>query len=79
MPKEGVTAKPAGEGSGPVVEYWEEKRTYLLNLNPESQWPVKIGLGKCKVILANADAIQRFVENGGKPFDEEPEDDVDMS
>ena len=52
----------------PRIELWEEKNINLLVLNPQSKWPLKLGLGKCKLILEeqNLEAIRAFVASEGQ-------------
>lgn len=49
-----------------MPELQEYKGNQLICLNPGERYPFSFGLSKAKLILANLDAIKKFVESEGK-------------
>lgn len=49
-----------------MPELQEFKGNALICLNPGEKFPFSFGLGKAKMILANIEAIKKFVESEGK-------------
>ena len=49
-----------------MPEVTEYKGNPMVVLNPGEKFPFSFGLGKAKMILANIDAIKKFVESDGE-------------
>ena len=62
-PDAGAATAPAPESTIPTISEFKGKPTILLN--PGSQWPFSLGLGKARIVLANVGFIQRFVDSNG--------------
>lgn len=52
-----------------MPEIQEYKGNQLICLNPGERYPFSFGLNKAKLILANIEAIKKFVETEGKECD----------
>lgn len=52
------------ETSKPSVTVYKDNK--VLTLNTGEKFPFSFGVGKAKLILANIDAIKKFVETEGK-------------
>lgn len=61
IPQDGETQIP--ESTIPIIQDFKGRPTILLN--PGSQWPFSLGIGKAKIVLANMNFIQRFVDSDG--------------
>jgi hypothetical protein len=56
-------SEPTSESSIPTISDFQGKPTIVLN--PGSRWPFSMGLAKARLVLANAQFIQRFVDSNG--------------
>lgn len=57
------TRTPVSESSIPTISEYQGKPTIVLN--PGSRWPFTMGLAKARLVLQNAQFIQRFVDTNG--------------
>lgn len=59
-----MPGKPTENTDKPAIR--EFKGAPVLDLNPDARFIVSFGLGKARQIVANFDAIKKFVDTNGK-------------